>query len=172
MPYLTRPATKFQKSFLEALREYHAEDLPNYRGLSYEALAKDFASFVDQLHREANGEGLPDGFVPHTVFWLVEGDHYLGRVDLRHELNDFLHREAGHIGYDIRPSERRKGYGKLALELGLQKAKEMGLENVLITCDVDNIGSNKIIKSNGGVLENTIELGDGKSPKNRYWFSV
>lgn len=172
MPYLTQPDIKFQKSFVEAVHEYQAEDLPNYRGLNVEELSKDFAGFVDKLRREASGEGLPEGYVPHTVFWLVEGDNYLGRVDLRHELNDFLHREAGHIGYDVRPSERRKGYGKLALELGLQKAKEMGIQNVLITCDVDNVGSNKIIKANGGILENTIEVGEGKSPKNRYWFTV
>lgn len=172
MPELVLPNVKYQDSYLSALAEYQAEDLPNYRGLDAKALAADFASYVNQLHRESTGEGLPEGYVPHTVFWLVDGDTYLGRVDIRHILNDFLHREAGHIGYDVRPTERRKGYGNLALQLGKEKAKELGLKEVLITCDITNVGSNKIIRANGGKLENTISLGEGKPDKNRYWIDV
>lgn len=172
MPFLSLPDSKYKNSFLEAVKEYKAEDLPNYRELDLEALQNDFSGYLEQLHKEAQGEGLPSGYVPHTIFWLVEGNHYLGRVDIRHILNDFLHREAGHIGYDVRPSERKKGYGKLALKLGVEKAKELGLKEVLITCDVTNVGSNKIIQANGGKLENTIPMGEGKPNKNRYWIQA
>jgi predicted acetyltransferase len=172
MPELVFPDAKFKESYLTALKEYHAEDLPVYRSLDENVVAQDFAAFVQKLRDEATGQNLPAGYMPHTVFWLVEADKYLGRVDIRHELNDFLHKVGGHIGYDVRPSERRKGYGNQALELGLQKAKELGIKNILITCDVDNVGSNKIIQANGGVLENTEPMGDGKPDKNRYWIAV
>jgi len=172
MPHLALPELKYKASYLAALAEYQAEDLPNYRGIDPIALESNFEAYIDQLHSESLGENLPDGFVPHTVFWLVEGDTYLGRVDLRHVLNDFLHREAGHIGYDVRPSERRKGYGNLALKLGKEKAKEIGMNEVLITCDVTNIGSTKIIEANGGKLENVIQVGEGKPDKNRFWIDV
>jgi len=172
MPELVTPQAQYKNSFLEALVEYKAEDLPNYRSLDPAALAADFESFLEQMKKESTGEDLPDGFVPHTVYWLVEGDTYLGRVDIRHILNDFLHKEGGHIGYDVRPSERKKGYGHLALKLGKEKAKELGMNEVLITCDITNIGSNKIIRASGGKLENTVEVGADKPAKNRYWIDL
>lgn len=172
MPELILPQAKYKDSFLDALLEYKAEDLPNYRNLDPEKLRTDFDGFLKQMKQESTGDGLPDGYVPHTVFWLVDGDKYLGRVDIRHILNDFLHKEGGHIGYDVRPSERKKGYGHLALKLGKEKAKELGMNEVLITCDITNIGSNKIIRASGGKLENTVEVGPDKPAKNRYWIDL
>lgn len=172
MPELVLPDEQYKDSFLAALAEYQAEDLPNYRGIDPAALANNFQGYIDQLRNESSGKNLPDGYVPHTVFWLVEGNQYLGRIDLRHVLNDYLHREAGHIGYDVRPSERKKGYGHLALKLGKEKAQELGMSEVLITCDVTNIGSTKIIQANGGKLENVIKIGDGKPDKNRFWITL
>src|SRR6185369_17475990 len=107
MPQLVLPDLKYKDSYLEAVKEYQAEDLPNYRGLDPEKLQNDFPGYLEQLQRESRGEGLPADYVPHTVFWLVEGDQYLGRLDIRHILNDFLHQQAGHIGYDVRPTQRR-----------------------------------------------------------------
>jgi predicted acetyltransferase len=170
---LIPPDLAYQESFLAAVQEYQAEDLPNYRQLDIEQLRSDFSSYVEQIKNEAKGINLPEGHVPHTLLWLVDGDEYIGRVDIRHELNDFLQREGGHIGYDVRPSKRRQGYGKVALELGLQKAAELGLNEVLVTCDVTNVGSNKIIQGNGGRLENTVPVMDSTQPdKNRYWISL
>ena len=63
-----------------------------------------------------------------------------------------LEKEGGHIGYDIRPSERRKGYGTVLLALTLKKAQELGLHEVLVTCDSDNVDSVRIIEKNGGEL--------------------
>lgn len=173
-PTLSQPDVKYMESYLTALAEYQAEDLRNYRGLDIEEIRRTFPDYVTKIKLEALGIGLPDDRVPHTLYWLVDGDEYIGRVDVRHELNDFLRHEGGHIGYDVRPSRRRQGYGTKGLELGLQKAVELGISPVLVTCDVTNLGSNRIIQSNGGVLENTVQVSDDPAvpAKNRYWISL
>lgn len=171
MPHLTLPSTTYKASFLAAIKEYQAENLKNYRHLDISELEKDFSAYIQQQLDEAKGEGLPEGYVPHTIYWLVEDDQYLGRVDIRHTLTDSLKKLGGHIGYDIRPTQRRKGYGSLVLKLALQKAKQLGITDALVTCDVDNIGSNKIIQKNGGKLEGTKKVSDTLT-KNHYWIEV
>jgi len=168
MPQLVLPSAKYQASFLQAVTEYQAEQLAHYKPLKVEELAADFSRYVDRIKRESRGDGLPEDQVPHTEYWLVEGNEFIGRVNLRHHLNSQLQQVGGHISYDVRPSQRRKGYGKLALELGLAKAKELGIEEVLITCDVNNIGSGKIIQANGGILQDIKPMGTGKPDKAKY----
>ena len=75
---------------------------------------------------------------------------------------------AGHIGYKIRPSERRKGYGKLICRLAIGEARKLGIGDILITCDDDNIGSRKIIEANGGQLQDIIDNNRAALTR-RYW---
>ena len=159
-PHLASPAVGYRRSYLEALQEFQAEG--RLLELEHGAIAADFGAFV----REKLQPTLTGTMVPQTVYWLVEAGEYLGRLSIRHRLNENLRRVGGHIGYEIRPSRRREGHGRLILELGLQKAAEMGLERVLLTCDVTNLGSSRIIVTNGGVLENELE------GKLRYWIAV
>ena len=91
---------------------------------------------------------------------------------LRHEVNEHLLQMGGHIGYDIRPSRRRQGYGKLILKYGLDRAKILGLERVLLTCDEDNLGSRRIIESHAGMLENIIEVEQWSAKVCRYWIHL
>jgi len=81
----------------------------------------------------------------------MDGDQWIGKLPLRTTINaQYLH--AGeHIGYEIRPSKRRCGYGTALLRLGLDKAHEWGLHQVVLTCDETNTGSRKIIEANGGI---------------------
>lgn len=172
MPQLVLPDVKYQQSFLEAVKEYQADgSMQHYQTIDVDNISQDFAGYVDRLRKKAQGIGLRPGFEPHTEYWLVEGNEFLGRVDIRHQLNEYLKNKGGHIGYDIRPTQRRKGYGSLALKYGLEKAKELGLEKVLVTCDVDNVASNKVIQKNGGVLEDTRRINE-QIVKNRYWIEV
>jgi len=117
--------------------------------------------------------GLPDGWVPGTTYWLIrDGKTIVAQSNLRHRLTPSLERVGGHIGYATRPSERRKGYGTLLCALTLQKARELGLKRVLITCDADNLASARIIEKNGGRLENQeLSQATGKL-KNRYWIEL
>ena len=87
---------------------------------------------------------------------------------MRHHLNESLKRYGGHIGYKIRPSYRRRGYGALICKLGIQGGAQTGVGDILITCDDDNIGSSRIIEANGGVLQDKIDNGRGVLTR-RYW---
>lgn len=93
--------------------------------------------------------------VPATTFFTVRktDGKIIGSIQLRHELNEDLRKRGGHIGYGICPSERRKGYGNEQLSLVLQKAKELHIPRVMISCDKDNIASAKVAMNNGGQLE-------------------
>lgn len=174
MAKLVLPSTDYTQSYLRGLDEYLAEIpvVAHYTTVDVDFIRSDFAAYVQQLRGKSKGIGLPEGFVPSTEFWLVEGNEFLGRLDIRHELTDFLHHSGGHIGYDLRPTARGKGYGKLILKLGLAKAKELGIENALVTCDITNLPSKKVIEANGGVLEDIRQMGDKKPDKARYWIKT
>ena len=171
---LVLPSVEYKASYIEAVKEFHAaKDAPpmarHYVGLSIPELDANFADYVEKKQSESRGENLPEGYVPATTYWLVDGDKYIGGVSVRHELNKNLKNIGGHIGYDIRPSERGKGYGSKVLELGLQKAKELGVARVLVTCSVTNIASRKIIEKNGGIFENQVPDPETGIDKLRFW---
>ena len=113
----------------------------------------DFDAFIGRLAACSRGEGLPDGFVPHTTYWLVRDEiEVVGVSNLRHFLNDRLRQEGGHIGYGVRPSARRSGFATFLLRCTLEKAREKGIEEALVTCDKGNVASARTIVRNGGVL--------------------
>lgn len=118
---------------------------------------------------------LPEGYVPSYDYFLVDDDKFIGVIHIRIRLTDNLLKYGGHIGYGINPKYWNKGYGTKLLELGLEKAKELVEEdNVLITCDDDNIGSYKIIENNGGILENKVINSDDDETflTRRYWIKL
>lgn len=164
---LVSPSTKYKDSYLEAVKEMRADGRVII--FDFDLAEEDFAAYVRQLNDWSLGLSQPEGFVPETVYWLVEGDYYIGRASVRHYLNQHLLEIGGHIAYDVRPSERNKGYGKRVLGLVLPKAKKMGLDRVLVTCDVTNIPSRKVIEANGGILENEVGAGEGLPNKLRFW---
>ena len=139
----------------------------------YAEARKDFAAFLRKTADSAQGKHLPYNFVPFHTFWLVRDEtHILGELRLRHRLTDMLAIEGGHIGYNIRPSERRKGYGTQQLGLGLEKARALGLARVLVTCDDDNLPSAKIIEANGGELSGkAISMQSGALVR-QYWIDI
>ncbi len=142
---LIEPTSELEAEFLAMAEEHQA--MGDER---YESAHENFSAYLERLSNTARGANLPPGIVPENNFWLVLDNRLLGRSKLRHWLTPELEYEGGHIGYDVRPSERRKGYGALLLELTLKRAKNLGLSRVLLTCDTDNIGSARIIEKNGG----------------------
>ncbi len=170
MARLEKPSERWQASFLAAVEEFESEG--RAARLDLAELRRDFPAFVCRIIGYSRGEGLPEGYVPSTDYWLIDGNEFIGRVSIRHELTDGLRKIGGHIGYEIRPSKRCMGYGTQILALALPKARQFGLTRVLLTCDEDNIGSKKIIESNGGILEDAIEV-EGYTPRVlRYWIQL
>ncbi len=110
--------------------------------------------------------------VPSDTFFLVnEYNKILGAISIRHYLNEQLLKTGGHIGYGIRPTERRKGYATVMLRMALEKCREMNITRVLITCDKDNIASAKTIIANGGIFENELSE-DDETIVQRYWIEI
>lgn len=167
---LAMPRPELRESFMRAAAEFP----PDEETLAYERdlATRDFDGYVRAVQSWAMGRDLPRGWIAAHTFWLAEGDEYIGTVNVRHKLNDWLLRYGGHIGYGIRPSRRRMGYGTEICRLGLEEARKLGLKRVLITCDADNIGSKKIIEANGGVFENEVPQPDRPVGKRRYWFDL
>ena len=93
----------------------------------------------------------------------MDGSEYLGRLNIRHRLTPWLLERGGHIGYDVRPSARNNGYATRMLGDSLPIARRLGIADVLVTCDVDNTASRRVIEKNGGQLE------DERGGKLRFW---
>ena len=114
----------------------------------------DFAAFVRELEEEKEGIGLPPGVVPQITYALVrDGGTVLGEFRFRPTVPASYFSDSGHIGYNIRPSERRKGYATRGLALLLDKARGLGLETLMLPVVGENLGSVRAIEKNGGALE-------------------
>ena len=122
-----------------------------------------FAAWVAMLHDHERGRNVPDELVHSTTRWIAVDGRLVGFMSIRHVLNEFLRELGGHIGYAIRPSERRQGYATAATALALAECRRLGIDPVLITCDDTNLASATVIERNGGVLE------DVRGGKRRYW---
>jgi len=178
MASLIRPTTRVHASFLAAMSESMAEgrgvpgdattmgqEISPYAGRWAEPVV--FGDYVGWLCAQALEESpRPAGFVPSTTLWWVSADEYLGRIVIRHRLTPRLRDYGGHIGYDVRPSARRRGHATAMLAAALPVAHALGIDPALVTCDEDNIASRKVIEANGGTLE------DQRGVKLRFWLST
>jgi predicted acetyltransferase len=105
------------------------------------------------------------------LFGFVEGA-VVGRLMLRHTLNDVLRTVAGNVGYVVVPGYRKRGYATEMLGQGLQIARSMGLLRFLVTCDEDNLASRRTIEKCGGIYEDSFADAGLRVPKRRYWISL
>ena len=128
--------------------------------------------WLEELKKRSSEATVPEGLVPSSTYLGVrEKDNYIvGMIDIRHYLNDFLKQFGGNIGYSVRKSEINKGYAKQMLKLALEKCKNLKMKKVLITCDEDNIASEKVILSANAKFEDIRSL-DGKNKK-RFWIKL
>ncbi|MER7282271.1 GNAT family N-acetyltransferase [Dactylosporangium sp. NPDC000244] len=175
MPALSPPTADVHESFLAAMAEFVAEGRggpDDHSMIAHElrefspswASPTGFAGYVSALRAQAQEETpRPEGFVPSTSLWWAEGADYYGRLAIRHRLTPHLLEGGGHIGYDVRPTARRRGYATRMLRAALPIARSLGIETALLTCDTTNTVSRRVIEANGGVLE------DERGGTLRFW---
>jgi predicted acetyltransferase len=177
VPELIMPDVRVHESFLEAMAEFRAEGRGDpvddtmigaeMREFSSSwSTPEGFAAFVAALRAQAAGEHLPAGFVPCTTLWWAEDYEYLGRIAIRHGLTPRLLEAGGHVGYDVRPTARRRGHATAMLRAALPAMRNLGIRTALVTCDVTNTASRKVIECCGGDLE------DQRGEKLRFWLTT
>lgn len=136
--------------------------------MSYEDWLEETTRLKEKEYAEVNK------LVPATTYFTIrESDNKIvGMVNLRHYLNDYLKKYGGHIGYGIRPTERRKGYAKIQLYLVLIEAQKLGLDKVMVDCVSTNEGSEKTIKALGGLFDEKVHEENRNIYLNNYWINV
>ena len=173
IPTLTVLRPDMRDALIEYAAEFSVAGEVRYAHITPEMTGKEYAALLQIQQANAQGEGLMPGRVPQTVYFLVRDGRYLiGSSRLRHTLTPLLEQEGGHIGYDVRPSQRGKGYATRLLALTMEEARGLGLTGVLVTCDDDNYASARVIEKNGGGLINKVVPEDGDKLIRRYWIDL
>ena len=154
-----RPNDSHRNSWYDILKEFESNN-EEVTPWSLNFGIKEFDNYLKISESEHTNINFFPGYVKASTFFLIRktDKKILGAINIRHELNEFLFKFGGHIGYGIRPTERKKGYGTMMLKFGLKFSKELNLNKVLVSCFKNNIGSKKIIEKNGG--KNPIEFLD------------
>jgi predicted acetyltransferase len=167
---LVAPCVSYRESFLRGLREFRDEGLPWHLAVDLDVIERDFDAYV--AARLSDAYRSTDARVAATHLWAIADQQFVGRISVRHELNESLRLEGGHIGYDTVPSFRGRGVASEMLRLALPIARTLGLHSVLVTCDETNAASIRVIERNGGLLRETVTLAPGRPPKRHYWIEL
>ena len=151
---LVEPCPHYFDSYIEAFHAYKKHKVASYAFSDATQI-----NIFDKFDYYKNEDHLPPNRVGAHFCWLVDDEkhYFIGEITIRHRLNAALERYGGHIGYGVRFSEWNKGFGTLMLELALAEAKKLGLREILITCDDQNIGSARVMEKNGFTLGDKVE---------------
>lgn len=159
-----------EQAFLEGLSHWAPEDLGWY---TFEwSPGMSFVELLDRHERNKLGVGLPANRVANTMFYGFAEGRIVGRIHLRHRLNENLLLRGGHFGYAVAAPYRQRGYATEMVRQLLAKCPAYGLDRVLVTCADDNPGSYRIIERFGGRLENRIWDEVDEEMIRRYWIDL
>ncbi|QUH27658.1 GNAT family N-acetyltransferase [Vallitalea guaymasensis] len=160
---LVEPSILYRDSFLEFIEDVKETGYESYE--LYTKAEEDFNEFIKDLLDSSKGINIPEGWIPCSSFWLVDDvGEVIGVIRIRHSVDSEFLQMIGHIGYEIKSTHRNKGYGSKLLELGLVEARKLGLEEVIITCNENNIGSRKIIeKFKGKYIKSIFDTDDQRN---------
>ena len=165
---LIKPNSNYQESYSTYIVELGGEERYPFP-LDFDH--GDFPTLLRRLEDFETGTNIPDGYVPSSTFWLVDGSQLIGVSSLRHHLNEKIRHAGGHIGLGIRPSFRGKGLSNRLLELTIQEARKRGIETLHVHCHKHNVASARMIISNGGKLDSEITEDDSTEVVQRYIIS-
>lgn len=166
---LNKPNLKLAESYLEFIEEMEAAG----EKVWHEIMPKSDETINRFIKRLLIAEELSKpGLIPESHYWAVKNNIVVGRISLRHFLNDNLKEFGGHIGYEVRPSYRGLGIAKEMLRLLLKTSKAKQIGTLLLTCAPNNIASNNTIIANGGVLQKQAYVEKWKRNTNYYWITT
>ena len=137
-------------AFVQGANQWPEEDLVWY-AFDWRP-GQSFVGYLERLQKNSAGFDLPDGFVPNTMIYAFVEGQIVGRVHIRHHLNEALKRRGGHVGYAVAPSFRGQGYAKRMLKLAVPICERLGIHDVMLTCGDENVASYRVIEACGGVL--------------------
>lgn len=174
---LVFPTIEYKIKVAEMLKEAKENDFDSkdiFAGYSSLEKYEEYEEWLQKLKEDLDYANIKKDRIPASTYFLVKKkeDNILGIINIRHYLNEYLEKYGGHIGYSIRYSERRKGYGKKQLKLALEKCRELSIERVLVTCREGNVASEKTIISCGGSLENILYNEKDKDNYKRFWINI
>jgi len=167
--YFIIPAIEHKQAAMEMRREWLDYEGMNIHGSLGFHRYDNYEEWLDHIENNRKGKNLKLK-VPADTYFAAYNGKIVGTVNIRHYLSESLLKIGGHIGYGVRPSERRKGFATKILSMALEKCRKLKIEKVLITCDKSNIGSARTIQKNGGILENEIE--ENGEIIQRYWIDI
>lgn len=170
---LVFPTKEYEKKAFEYIREFmeYNSEINGAGGLNR---FNNYDEWLLKIEKDLDYSNIKEGRVPsNTYFFVRRSDNkIIGMINIRHRLNEILINEGGHIGYSIRPTERKKGYATLMLKLALERCRELNLNKVLLTCSKANTASAKVIQKNNGILENEIYSETSAEVIQRYWINL
>ena len=178
---LAVPCEKYKDIFIKALKEGFYKGSGGPKSLEKIAeIENDFDAYLQKIlpHEDNTPHLREDGKyyknVPSYTYWLIDNGEFIGIFTLRTKTNNFLIYMGGNVGYRVHPKHRGKGYATKGLALIIEKAKEKGLEKLLIIAAENNFASCRVIEKNGGVLENILPLPWEKTGEKykRYWIEL
>ena len=154
---LVFPTLEYKEKAIDYINEFNAyESEINGSGALDEYLGQfGYEEWIDKIQKEIDIANIQEPNVPKLTYFYVreDDDKIIDMINIRLALNEVLRKEGGHIGYSVRPTERKKGYATDMLELGVQVCNKIGIEEVLVACDKSNIASVSVIKNCGGKLK-------------------
>ena len=171
---LIEPTIEYEEDIWSFRQEIlSSDDKDKFAGCGTLEQCSSAKEWIETCKLRSNKDTCPSNKVPSNVYIAVRfsDNKVVGIIDLRHHIDHpILSTWGGHIGYFVRPTERGKGYGREMLRLNLLNAQKLGIQKVLVTCNVNNLASERIIISNGGVFENIIKVNN--ETMKRYWITV
>ncbi|WP_430882565.1 GNAT family N-acetyltransferase [Fusibacter sp. JL216-2] len=169
---LVKPSSALKIPFQKLVWDY-IDHKDVYFMNKYKPALENFDTYVETLYKNSLGDEVEYNWVPYTTYWLIEKHDsdeidVVGNIRIRHERVP----QAGHVGYDIRPSFRRRGMGRKILELGLEKIKDFSIDDVYLTVEENNISSIHIIESLGGTFQRSFYDDETGETRLEYLISV